>query len=335
MVESVGRRLQQARLAKKLEIEDVAEKTKIRPDRIIDLEADEYAHFPNLMYAKSFLAKYARFLGVDIQEELDKFLVTGPISVGEYQYLNSGPSEKFVPQPRAQMVKGFRVPPAVVVVLVLIVLVGVPVFSYLALNIPRVAGTNLAANTVKPERSAVGSPTPAVGDQSSADSLQSLAKPSPLDENAGAGMQTGPRREEAKEEATPPPVLSTSASVNVSASASATASQPRMEDGVEVRRALPVNGPEPLTTVETAPKANLATLPDVKLEVRVLKRTYVKVTKDEEDAQPVFDGFVAPDSRPIVVEGKRFWVHVSDKGAVEVRKDGQLIPGSSEDVVIN
>lgn len=319
MVESVGRRLQQARLAKKLEIEDVAEKTKIRPNRIIDLEADEYAHFPNLMYAKSFLAKYARFLGVDIQEELDKFLVTGTIAVGDYQYLSSGPPEKFVAQPRAQMVKGFRVPPAVVVVLVLIVLVGVPVFSYLALNIPRVAGTNLAANTVKTERSADESPTPSAIAQSSADALQSLTKPSPLDENAGTGAQTSPPREEA----TPGP------------SASATSSQGRIEDGVEVRRALPVNAPESATAADTSNKANLTTVPDKKLEVRVLKRTYVKVTKDEEDAQPVFEGFAAPDSRPIVVEGKRFWVHVSDKGAVEVRKDGQLILGSSDDIVIN
>lgn len=315
MVESVGRRLQQARLAKKLEIEDVAEKTKIRPNRIIDLEADEYGHFPNLMYAKSFLAKYARFLGVDIQEELDKFLVAGTISMGDYQYLSSGPPQKFVAQPRVQMVKGFRVPPAVVVVLVLIVLVGVPVFSYLALNIPRVAGTNLAANTVKTERSADQSPTAIA--QSSADSLQSLTKPSSLDENAGAGGQTSPPREEA----TPGP--------------SATASQPRIEDGVEVRRALPVNAAESSTAAETPTKASLSTLPDKKLEVRVLKRTYVKVTKDEEDAQPVFDGFAAPDSRPIVVEGKRFWVHVSDKGAVEVRKDGQLILGNSDDIVIN
>ncbi|MBV8640059.1 MAG: helix-turn-helix domain-containing protein [Verrucomicrobia bacterium] len=315
MVESVGRRLQQARLAKKLEIEDVAEKTKIRPNRIIDLEADEYAHFPNLMYAKSFLAKYAKFLGVDIQEELDKFLVAGTISVGDYQYLSSGPPQKFVAQPRVQMVKGFRVPPAVVVVLVLIVLVGVPVFSYLALNIPRVAGTNLAANTVKTERSADQAPTAIA--QSSADSLQSLTKPSSPDENAGAGAHASPPPEEAM------PV------------ASASASQPRIEDGVEVRRALPVNAPESSTAAETPTKASLSTLPDKKLEVRVLKRTYVKVTKDEEDAQPVFDGFAAPDSRPIVVEGKRFWVHVSDKGAVEVRKDGQLILGNSDDIVIN
>ena len=99
MVESVGRKLQQARLAKKLEIEDVAEKTKIRPNRIIDLEADEYAHFPNLTYAKSFLAKYARFLGVDIQEELEKFQTARTISVGDYQYLSSGSPQKSVQEP--------------------------------------------------------------------------------------------------------------------------------------------------------------------------------------------------------------------------------------------
>src|ERR1700675_1262047 len=124
MVEFVGRKLQQARLARKLEIEEVAERTKIRPDRIIDLEADEYSHFPNLTYAKSFLAKYARFLGLDIQQELDDFQISRAISIGDYQYLSSFPPN--AQQPRwTQRIqpKGFRVPPAVVVVLILIVLV--------------------------------------------------------------------------------------------------------------------------------------------------------------------------------------------------------------------
>ena len=82
-------------------------------------------------------------------------------------------------------------------------------------------------------------------------------------------------------------------------------------------------------------RTGLATLPEKKLEVRVIRRTYVKVTKDEEGTQPVFDGFAGPDSRPIVVQGKRFWVHVLDKGAVEVREDGQLVPGNSGDIVID
>src|SRR6202050_2086878 len=165
MAESVGKKLQQARLSRKLEIEDVAERTKIRPDRIIDLEADEYSHFPNLTYAKSFLAKYARFLGLDIQEELDEFQISRAISMGDYQYLNSFSAQNYGQQPRwTQRIqpKGFRVPPAVVIVLVLIVLVGVPVFSYLALNIPRVAGTNFAVLTDKSTPSA-GVPAKSIG----------------------------------------------------------------------------------------------------------------------------------------------------------------------------
>jgi cytoskeleton protein RodZ len=319
MVESVGRRLQQARLAKKLEIEDVAEKTKIRPNRIIDLEADEYAHFPNLTYARSFLAKYARFLGVDIQEELEKFRAAKTISVGDYQYLSSRSPQKFLQEPRRIEAIGFRVPPAVVVVLVFIVLVGVPVFSYLAFNITREPGVNQVASagtTVKPADESV---SPAIPSHSAAESAQPTAKPSPADESSAGSPQNSPRQEDVKEGATPAP----------------SALQSRIQDGIEVRKAPLTVPPESSTSMETPTKTSLSTLPERKLEVRVLKRTYVKVTKDEEGTEPVFEGYAAPGSRPIVVEGKRFWVHVSEKGAVEVRKDGQLVLGSSGDIVIN
>ena len=317
-MESVGRKLQQARLAKKLEIEDVAEKTKIRPNRIIDLEGDEYAHFPNRTYAKSFLAKYARFLGVDIQEELENFQVSRTISVGQYQYLSSNSPQKSGQEPRRIEAIGFRVPPAVVVVLVFIVLVGVPVFSYLALNIP-VAGTSrvpAAANTLK---SADESSIPVFSSKTVADSLESSAKPSPAEETSAAIPGNGPPQGDTGES-------KTSASVAV---------QARTQDGTEVRRALPVSVSESSTPRETPTRTSLSTLPEKKLEVRVLKRTYVKVTKDQEGTQPVFEGVAAPDARPIIVEGKRFWVHVSEKGAVEVRKDGQLVLSSSDDLVIN
>ena len=328
-MESVGRKLQQARLAKKLEIEDVAEKTKIRPNRIVDLEADEYAHFPNLIYAKSFLAKYARFLGVDIQEELEKFQTARTISVGDYQYLSSGLPQKPVQEPGRIEAIGFRVPPAVVVVLVLIVLVGVPVFSYLALNITRVADTNQVATAGTNVKPADKSARPVVPSQSAADSLQSMAKPTPAGEDSSVVPQVvpqnSPQEGHVKEAATPSPF----------------AVQARIEDGIEVRRALPVStpessaAPESSTAAEAPAKTSLSTLPEKKLEVRVLKRTYVKVTKDEEGAQPVFEGYAAPDSSPIVVEGKRFWVHVSEKAAVEVREDGQPVLGTSADIVIN
>lgn len=318
IVESVGRKLQQARIAKKLEIEDVAEKTKIRPNRIIDLEGDEYAHFPNRTYAKSFLAKYARFLGVDIQEELENFQVSRTISVGEYQYLSSSSPQKSAQEPRRIEAIGFRVPPAVVVVLVFIVLVGVPVFSYLALNVAPVAGTSRAGappNT----KSADGSNNRVFFSKSATDSLESNPKPSPSEVRSPSAPANSTQQGEAGEAKTPAPITV----------------QTRTQDGVEVRRALPVSAPESSTPGETPTRTSLSSLPEKKLEVRVLKRTYVKVTKDQEGTQPVFEGVAAPDARPIIVEGKRFWVHVSEKGAVEVRKDGQLVLSSSDDLVIN
>jgi cytoskeletal protein RodZ len=312
MVESVGRKLQQARLARKLEIEEVAERTKIRPDRIIDLEADEYSHFPNPTYAKSFLAKYARFLEVDIQEELDDFQISPAISMGDYQYLSSYPGQHHGQQPRwTQRIqpKGFRVPPVVVTVLVLIVLVGVPVFSYLALNIPRVAGTNFEATPDKGNPSVLGPPKPVGTTPFAADSLKSLAAPSPATVSAALASPASSQAQEPKADST--------------------------DARIEVRRALPAGASQSATPGDTAPRTSLSTLPEKKLEVRVTRRTYVKVTKDEVGTQPVFEGFAAPDGRPIVVEGKRFWVHALDKGAVEVREDGQLVPGNSGDIVID
>ena len=308
MVESVGRKLQQARLARKLEIEDVAELTKIRPDRIIDLEAGEYSHFPNLTYAKSFLAKYARFLGLDIQEELDKFQISSGISMGDYQYLSSLQTQSQGHQRWAQRIqpKGFRVPPVVVGVLILIVLVGVPVFSYLALNIPRVAGTHSGESPAKADQSVAEPAKPGDPATPESNSLKSLAAQSP----APQITETASQPLEVKTD--PPP--------------------PRTESGIEVRRAEPAGAPQ---SASSPARAGLATLPEKKLEVRVTRRTYVKVTKDEEGTQPVFEGIAAPDGRPIIVEGKRFWVHSLDKGAVEVREDGQLVPRNSGDIVID
>jgi len=315
MAESVGWKLQQARLARRLEIEDVAETTKIRPERIIDLEADEYRHFPNSTYAKSFLAKYAKFLEVDIQDELDKFQVGRTISLAPYQYLSGPPVPKHFLEPRRFTPRGFRVPPVVVAILLFIVLVGVPLFSYLALNVPRVVGTRLA-------------------DEKMIESEHRI-------DDSASKTRTGPQTS-----ITPPPATGNVSDVNPAVASQSTkqdeeskdgsnsASSPvptRVEDGVEVRRALPVGAPPSDVQVGTADSA----FPDKKLEVRILKRTYVKVTKDQEGAQPVFEGFAGPDSRPIVVAGKRFWVHVLDKGAVEVRKDGQVVPSDSGDIVIN
>jgi len=329
MVETVGRKLQKERVARKLRIEEVADATKIRAERIIDLEADEYGHFANLTYAKSFLAKYANYLGLDIQEELEHFQATPSISLRDYQYL--APSvPKSTTKPREFGARAFRVPPLVVVLLVLILLVGVPLFSYMAINIPRLRG-GAPEGRASQDLAVVQAPTP------------SEAKPGASQSLAGTSQGTG--------NLAAGPGASSASGSQASASPSAQPTS-RIEDGIEVRRALPVQqGEQPSPSdatsessseatgaspsVSASPSPTPAIEPQTRLELRVLKRTWVKVTKDEEGSEPVFDGPAAPEDQPIVVEGKRFWVRVQDKGAVEVLKNGQRILNSSSDVVID
>jgi cytoskeleton protein RodZ len=64
-MKSVGKQLQEARQAKNWTPELAARETKIKVDRILDLEADDYGHFSSPTYARGFVRTYARALGID------------------------------------------------------------------------------------------------------------------------------------------------------------------------------------------------------------------------------------------------------------------------------
>src|SRR5471030_224196 len=64
-MKSVGKQLQEARLAKNWTPELAARETKIKVDRLRDLEADDYTHFSSPTYARGFVRTYARALALD------------------------------------------------------------------------------------------------------------------------------------------------------------------------------------------------------------------------------------------------------------------------------
>lgn len=72
-MKSAGLLLQSARLAKKLELEDVSRITKIRPAFLQAIEADDYSRLPSGATAKGFIRNYAKFLGLDPQHILAIF----------------------------------------------------------------------------------------------------------------------------------------------------------------------------------------------------------------------------------------------------------------------
>jgi cytoskeleton protein RodZ len=76
-MKTVGKQLEEARLAKNWTPEMASRETKIKVDRVKDLETDDYSHFNNATYARGFVRTYARALGLDeykILRQLDNKL---------------------------------------------------------------------------------------------------------------------------------------------------------------------------------------------------------------------------------------------------------------------
>ena len=303
MVETVGRRLQKARKARDLSVDEVAAATKIRPERIVDLEADDLSHFPSLVYARSFLVKYAKYLGVDIQDDLEQIQVGSAVGLGEYHYLRAAPPPKFKPEPRRREPSRLKLPAALLAIVALLVLIGVPVIVFLAINISRLGG---------------GVP-----------STDQTAIETPSSKGGGTPSSISGKDEHAKELASLVSPVSTATASVAEANLSPTASG---EPTVEVRRALPVTPAENVTQASPVPTSGAE---DVEtLEIRVRERTWLRVTKDKQNGEPIYNDFLSPRSPPIVVQGKRFWLKLPDKNALELRKNGQAVAGPDNTIVI-
>jgi cytoskeletal protein RodZ len=97
MVDTVGKRLRRARLEKEITVEQAAFATKVRPERIVDLENDDYTNFPSMTYAKGFLLIYSRYLAVDVSDFVGGWENANPVSLDDYEYLSNAPERRAAP----------------------------------------------------------------------------------------------------------------------------------------------------------------------------------------------------------------------------------------------
>src|ERR1700720_1593977 len=93
-IEGLGKKFQDARLARSLTLDEAARLTKIRPSRLAEIEADDFSQFPSLAYAKGFLQIYGKFLDVDVTPYLDAFETSQQVTVDGYSYLQDQPASK-------------------------------------------------------------------------------------------------------------------------------------------------------------------------------------------------------------------------------------------------
>src|SRR5213080_4764821 len=142
-IEGLGKKFQEARLARNLTLDDAARMTKIRPHRLAEIEADDFSQFPSLAYAKGFLLIYGKFLDVDVTPYLDAFEDSESVTVDGYSYLQENERAKPVSAPvvrRRPVATGGsnRVSPMPLIVGVVVLVVGFLGMKFF-LNVQRLA----------------------------------------------------------------------------------------------------------------------------------------------------------------------------------------------------
>jgi len=93
-MEGLGKKLQDARLARNLSLDEAGRRTKIRPSRLQEIENEDFSEFPSLAYAKGFLLIYGKFLDVDVSPYLEAFETSETMTVDGYAYLQDNPAPK-------------------------------------------------------------------------------------------------------------------------------------------------------------------------------------------------------------------------------------------------
>lgn len=299
MVESIGKKLLQARQSRSLTLEEAAMETRIRASQLAALEADDYSGFANNTYARGFLLMYGKFLKVDVRAFARELETGNPISVADYQYLNAHSDDEVRTPSRksnsARMPHDERRRPSLIPLVVFIILMGIVAFgSYLYMEARRleIATTpstgNPAPTASEPEATKVAIPVPTPAPASTtagpATSLRSIVQP------------------------TPPPFSAT----------------PAPAAAVD-----PARTTVPTIAVPATPVPNFRTDPTTggavqnELTIEPLKKTWVRIRRDDPTAEPVFEDVVYPKVGPLKLKGSRFWVEVKEADAVAIRKNGQ------------
>jgi cytoskeletal protein RodZ len=311
-IEGLGKKFQEARLARNLTIDEAARMTKIRPARLAEIEADDFSQFPSLAYAKGFLLIYGKFLDVDVTPYLDAFEDSERVTVDGYSYLQENRPEKPVSAPvvrrrRPATASHDRISPMPLIFGVIVLVIGFSVMK-LILNVQRLA-PGKANSTAQASPSASPVPTPKAGQPAANETAQGALT---------AAQTTAPSVSAA-------PTIAPTAVAALSARPGAP----------EVRRAKPVR-PEDLAQAPAPANSSSAESGDQnRVAIRPLKRTYVKVTVGDKGGSPAFERWMSPADGTVEFRGKHVSIRVLDPDAVQITKNGKALEDDDEDVTVN
>ena len=354
-IEGLGKKFQDARLARGLTLDEAARLTKIRPSRLAEIEADDFSQFPSLAYAKGFLLIYGKFLDVDVTPYLDVFETSREVTVDGYSYLQDQPAPKArrvrptrAPVVRRERRSGDRSSPFPILIAVGVIVVGF-ILMRLIMNIQRIAPHQMvgvpqptAAQSAPPQAPVQQPPPPKAPPQQAAQPQAPAASVAPV---AQAPSRAPSQASAAVVEATKktaPPITTPAPSIPIPeafvpafANASAAAKASVAPKQPEVRRAEPVR-PEDLakaTGTQVTQKATEAQGPN-QVAIKPLKKTYIKVVVDNESLQPAFERWISPADGIVEFKGQKISVRVLDRDAIQIKKNGKPVAGGDDDVTV-
>jgi cytoskeletal protein RodZ len=311
MVESIGKKLVQARLARGLTLEEAAMETRIRARQLGALEADDYSSFANNTYARGFLLMYGKFLNVDVRAVARELEAGSPISLADYQYLNAA-SEPAAERPVRRMSPEIRRTergrPSLAPLIVFVVLMSVVGFgAHLYYQAQRLdVGNSNRLATPAPDASPGPESKTEAAPASTAVVPATNPHPSP-----SVSPTTAPPTQPLVPAASPSAPLSPSSTISDRQFLSTAASSAPQSNAVSpAPTAVP-----PITTTLAEPVNELVVEP--------LKKTWIRIRRDDPAAEPIFEDVLYPKVGPLKLKGNRFWVEVKDADAVMLRKNGQ------------
>jgi cytoskeleton protein RodZ len=317
-IEGLGKKFQEARRARDLTLDEAARMTKIRPARLAEIEADDFSQFPSLAYAKGFLLIYGKFLDVDVTPYLDAFEDSERVTVDGYSYLQDSAPPKPVSTPvvrRRAARSRDRISPMPLIVGVLVLVIGFSLMK-LILTLQRIApGRGEPAAQVSP--AAASSPgfttaPPAVAETPASNVASAHTSPPPATAPAVSPVPTIPK----------------------AVGAAVSAARP-VPGEPEVRKAKPVL-PEDLAKAQEQPNASPAeSSAQNRIAIRPLKRTYLRVTVDDQSENPSFERWVSPADGTVEFRGNHVSIRVLERDAVEIMKNGKPLEEDDEDVTVD
>lgn len=317
-IEGLGKKFQEARLARNLTLDEAARMTKIRPSRLAEIEADDFSQFPSLAYAKGFLLIYGKFLDVDVTPYMEAFETSEHVTVDGYSYLQDNPAPRPVRAPvvrRRASSSSERTSLMPLVIGIIVLAVGFFLMKFI-LDIQRIA----------PRRAEQPPATQASPSASAAITTPVVAAPPRVAETPATNVVSAPSVAPSIGYAT----TTTAAAPSPTPIAVATPppSPPPAASEPEVRRAEPVR-PEDLVKAGAAEAEG----PN-RVAIRPLKKTYIKVVIDNEAVKPAFERWISPADGSVEFRGQKIAVRVLDRDAVQIKKNGKLVADDDSDVTI-